>query len=225
VLIPVSRVLSKLAEKGKSRFFKDACKARANGGGLEGSETQIAIPGGITSIRFPFAPVINTFWSQPRLALSPSLANIASKSSPNRADSVSPITQTISTLCMSNFERPWASSRFSSAVKYRGPLVRWSLASSILSLIFSCSICEARSLAASASCSAFAVRSSMFAMSCPDIWDVRTPLNSSPAIPRMSTTRENRAILWKRCELGYKFADAAESYNRCRNISKPLPPA
>lgn len=69
MLIAVSRVLSKLAEKGKSRFFKDTCKARATGGGLEGSETQIVIPGGITSIRFPFASVISTSGSQPRLAL------------------------------------------------------------------------------------------------------------------------------------------------------------
>jgi hypothetical protein len=84
---------------------------------------------GTTSIRFPFASVISTFCSHSRAAFSPSMANMASKSSPNRADSISQITHTIFALCKPCFARAPANARFSSAVKYRGPALRWSLAS------------------------------------------------------------------------------------------------
>jgi hypothetical protein len=60
---------------------------------------------GTTSIRFPFASVISTFCRQPRAAFSPSMANVASKSSPSRADSVSQITHTIVALCKPYFAR------------------------------------------------------------------------------------------------------------------------
>jgi hypothetical protein len=55
------------------------------------------------------------------------MANMASKSSPNRAGFVSQITHTIFVLGKPYFARALANSRLSSAVKYRGPLLRWSL--------------------------------------------------------------------------------------------------
>jgi len=78
--------------------------------------------------------------------------------------------------------------------------------SSLARAVFSCSTCslscaaslsftDARSLASPAFRSALPARSSMFAMSCPDNWDVLTVLSNSPAIPRMSTIRDSRASL------------------------------